>query len=410
MKPNITLISANFYPEDTAIGFFSSQMVDFLKNNNNQPTVISGFPYYPQWEIYHNYKDKPSFIIDIFNEIPVYRSKQFVPKRPTFFSRVRMMLSFLKGSIVNYRKIEKCDVVIVIVPFSLSIITGILLAKKHKAKLWIHIQDFEFDLAFESGILSKKNILTSFFHKAVLKFESYLFNRADIISSISNNMLVRAKSKSSVNNYYLFPNWISEKQISNTDEIHQYIDKNKFTLLYSGNIGDKQNWSFFIKVCKEIERTNLEVNVVIVGNGAFANNLKEMIKPFSFVKMYEPVPLDELGKLLNSADAHFLFQKTDVLDSVMPSKIMAMMASKRPSIITGHKNSEVATIFNKNNIGYYFSSENEEKIIDTLRELMNDKSKSEILGKNAYEYIINNFEEKTILGNMNAKLKSILNE
>jgi colanic acid biosynthesis glycosyl transferase WcaI len=126
--------------------------------------------------------------------------------------------------------------------------------------------------------------------------------------------------------------------------------------------------------------------------------------------MYEPVPLDELGKLLNSADAHFLFQKTDVLDSVMPSKIMAMMASKRPSIITGHKNSEVATIFNKNNIGYYFSSENEEKIVDTLRELMNDKSKSEIIGKNAYEYILNNFEEKTILGNMNAKLKSILNE
>lgn len=406
-KKNITLISANFYPEETAIGFFSSEMINYLQENGNNTSVISSFPYYPQWEIYSSYKNKPKYLQDYFNSIPVYRSKPKVSKNPSFFSRLKLMFTFLWGSYKNSKKINSCDIVIVIVPFTLSIITGIILAKKRKAKLWIHIQDFEFDLAFESGILSKKNIFTLLFKKCVLKFESYLLNKADIISSISNKMLEKAKNKSKVKEYYLFPNWISLKQVSFSNEVHPFISKDVFTLLYSGNIGEKQNWNLFLKVCREIKNINLQINIVIVGDGSFAKKLKVKIKEFDFIKFYDPVPLADLGLLLNSANAHFLFQKTTVIDSVMPSKIMGMMASKKPSIVVGHNDSEVALLFKNNNIGFYFSTENVNDIVDSIIKLKTDSTLSETMGKNAHDFIIQNYSENKILEDLTFKLNSL---
>ena len=50
MKNNITLIGINFYPEDSAIGLYSTQMAKYLSTDYDID-VITGFPYYPQWKI-----------------------------------------------------------------------------------------------------------------------------------------------------------------------------------------------------------------------------------------------------------------------------------------------------------------------------------------------------------------------
>lgn len=212
MPKNITIITANYYPEDTAIGFYTTQLSKYLKDKEYEINVITGFPYYPQWEIYDNYKNKNKQIVDYFENIPVYRNRQFVPSKPTFFKRIKMILSFVKGCFKNIKNIKETDLVFVIVPFTFSIIPAYFLAKKTKSKLWIHIQDFEFDLAFETGILSKKNIFTHLFKKSVLHLESFLLNRANIISSISENMINQAKRRSSQKPVFFFPNWISKNK------------------------------------------------------------------------------------------------------------------------------------------------------------------------------------------------------
>ena len=156
MKTNITLIGINFYPEDSAIGLYSTQMAEYL-DHSHEISVITGFPYYPEWEIREEYKEKTNYLIEQKNDIKIYRYKQYVPKNPTFKNRVFHLLDFTFGSIRNVLKIKKCDLVICVVPFTSSIALGLLLAKLRGAKVWVHIQDFEFDAAVESGLAGEAN-------------------------------------------------------------------------------------------------------------------------------------------------------------------------------------------------------------------------------------------------------------
>ena len=65
---NITIISNNYYPEDSGIGLYSAGMAEYLAQNHNVK-VITAMPYYPQWEIYAEYKSKPTYFSEIINNV-----------------------------------------------------------------------------------------------------------------------------------------------------------------------------------------------------------------------------------------------------------------------------------------------------------------------------------------------------
>ena len=282
------------------------------------------------------------------------------------------MLSLLLGTLINIRKIKSCDAIICIVPFTISILPAFLLKRRTNAKLWVHIQDFEFDLAFESGILSKNNFVIRSIRSLISIVEKMLLKQADIVSSISYNMLEKAKNKAPKANLFYFPNWINSEQLNfnETSKKHNYFNSKKFTLLYSGNVGEKQNWNLLLSLCSIIKDKDIEI--IIVGDGSYLKTLKEKTEKYEFVKFFPLVPFEELPLLLKSADVHFLFQKTDVLDTVMPSKLLGMLGSAKPCIITGNSNSEVARTFRENTIGFFFDNDDTKNILTAIEKIKNN--------------------------------------
>ena len=75
----LTLITGYFYPEDTAIGLYNTQLAEYLTAKGYQVQVLTGFPCYPQWRIDDNYSDKPVYYQETFNKIRILRYKQYVP-------------------------------------------------------------------------------------------------------------------------------------------------------------------------------------------------------------------------------------------------------------------------------------------------------------------------------------------
>lgn len=406
-QKTITVISAFYYPEDTAIGLYTTQFSNCLQAKGYKIKIITGFPNYPQWKIHPAYLNHSTYYSETINNIEIIRYKQYVPKKVDFKGRVLMMFSLFYGTIVNLRQVKQTDLVICIVPFTLSILPAIILTKIRKSKLWIHIQDFEFDLALDSGIMKNDNFFLNIF-KSILSFsERKLLNAADVTSSISFSMLQKIKEKSKHQEPYYFPNWVSSEKINPANfNPHPYIDSNKYTLLYSGNIGEKQDWQLCEKLCKLIDQKD-NIEIVIVGDGAYSNTLKERLNSFKFVKFFDPVPYEALSDLLCSADAHFLFQKQDVIDTIMPSKILGMMASSKPSIISGNVKSEVSNIIHQSKCGYYFSDTNPKTIYECILSLK-EKQDDITMGENAREYIMAAFSEEQILNNFYVKIKSTL--
>jgi putative colanic acid biosynthesis glycosyltransferase WcaI len=401
---NVTIIGINYFPEDTAIGKYSTQMAKYLALNGYKISVITGFPYYPFWEIKNNYKDKPTFHREIIDNITVYRYKQFVPKNPTFIKRIWHLFDFTFGAFINSFKIKQADLVIVIVPFTATILVGWLLKKRLKAKLWIHIQDFEFDAAKQTGISKRKN---DFLFRGLFNLEKYLLNKSDVSSSISNTMLEKLKNKTTRKIVY-FPNWV-EKEANDEGVKKQlfFFGKEKFKILYSGNIGEKQDWLFFIDFLNNLKKYS-DIEVCIVGHGSKKAWLEHQTKSFPFVKMYPPVPLNNLKELLGSADLHILFQKDEVLDTVMPSKILGMMASGKPSLITGYLESEVSKIIKESEGGIYLSN-NIKQLIKAFDKLYLDTQVRLEMGTKAKGYIVNNYAHDNILSKFEKEIQILLN-
>lgn len=404
MVKNITFITVNYAPEDTAIGLYTTQLAEFLFTKGFNVSIITAFPYYPQWKIRKEYRDKPKYYSEIINGVQIYRYKLYVPSKQSFFRRIIHIMSYTIGNYFTLRKIKKTDLVFCNIPFTTCVVLGLILKRRKKARLWTSIQDFEFDAAFETGLI-KESFVTNIFKKALKNIEVYLYKNSDIISSISYNMVARIKDKAPETNPEFFPNWVDVDFINpEKHKPHPYISKTKFTVLYSGNIGEKQNWDIYVSLAKKMSAYS-DIEFVLVGEGAYKDELLSILENenlLGFIKHYEPVPYENLSDLLCSADLHVLFQKSDVTDSVMPSKILGMMSSSKPSIITGDLSSEVAKHFElSQNWGFY---SNKDLIFENILKLKEDKNLQKELGRKARKYVVENFSKDMIL---NSFLKRI---
>ena len=401
LSNKITFIGLNFHPEDTAIGLYSSQWVQHLEAHDFDVSVITAFPYYPQWEIREEYKKKARFLREEKGKTKIFRYKQYVPRKPTFFKRILHIIDFTIGSFLNLYKIKESNLVISVVPFTSAVFLGYIQKKRFKAPLWIHIQDFEIDAALQSGLSNKLNVVFSM----LLKLEKWLFSKANIASTISINMLSKLEAKTNTQTFFL-PNWIDGESI-NPDKAsqHKYVSSKKKKLLYSGSIGDKQDWQAFLQFCEGLNDKKYEV--IVVGDGSKRAWLQKQINNISLVTWYPPVKSDELSNLLCGADLHLLFQKTDILDTVMPSKILGMMASGKPSLVIGNKDSEVKQIFEISNGGLFFNNYSN-TLVNAVEKLMECPYSCEKMGKAARSYVLLNFSKEEILNKMTEKVKTLL--
>lgn len=410
MIKDITFITVNYAPEDTAIGLYTSQLAEFLVTKGYNVSVLTGFPYYPMWKVHASYLDKPNYFTEVINGVTIHRSRFYVPENRNFFYRALHILSFNYNNFFNLKNIKKADLIFCNIPFTTNVMLGLMLKRRLKnAVLWTSIKDFEFDAAFESGLLTE-NFASKIFKKMLYKIERSLFMKSDIISSISYKMVDRIKMKAPETNPLFYPDWVDVDFIDPAHyKQHPYIPTDKFTVLYSGNIGAKQNWDIYIELAKKL-RVYDDIAFVLVGEGAYKTELLQRLEKenlMEFITYHEPIPYEDLADLLCSADLHVLFQKSEVIDSVMPSKILGMMSSAKPSVITGDMRSEVAKHINLSQGWGYYTNEDTEKIFQEILMLKGDRALQAALGQKARTYMMENFSKDMILNSFIEKIETL---
>ena len=92
----------------------------------------------------------------------------------------------------------------------------------------------------------------------------------------------------------------------------------------------------------------------------------------------------------------------------MPSKILGMMASEKPSIITGNEASEVGRIMEKSEGGSYFYKNSVLEVFLEIEKLSNNTDLCETTGVNARKFILTNFSEEKILNDLYSKIEKEL--
>ena len=210
--------------------------------------------------------------------------------------------------------------------------------------------------------------------------------------------------KTSIKGYY-FPNFIDLGSYKSSFTPHSYyLDSTRPNLLYSGNIGEKQDWAFFIRFC----HFNIEkFNFTIVGDGPKLKWIKKQLNKQKNVRFYRLVKSSELPRLLRSFDAHLLFHKNNILDSVMPSKLLGMMASKKPCFVKGNKESEIKKIIEVSESGIFFDDNNIEKTTKSIIKYLTNKKAIEKKKTVTENFLKENFSHEKILKDFKIAINNI---
>ena len=206
----ILIYSANFAPEPTGIGKYSGEMAEWLAAHGHNVRVVCSLPYYPQWKLNPAYAGR-AYRRDTWRNVAVWRAPIWVPASPTGIKRVLHLLSFAVASLpLMVRQIFwRPDVVVTVAPAFVCAPMGWLAARLAGARAWLHLQDFEVDLAFDMGLLSSKPV-----RGIVLRLERFMLRRFDQVSSISTRMVqtLQRKGVPKARTQY-FPNWVDVSRI-----------------------------------------------------------------------------------------------------------------------------------------------------------------------------------------------------
>jgi colanic acid biosynthesis glycosyl transferase WcaI len=394
----ILIYSANFAPEPTGIGKYSGEMAAWLAAHGHSVRVVAAPPYYPAWKVDPDYL-RPRYRRDQWHGVDVWRAPLWVPKIPTGPSRVFHLASFAVTSFpIMLRQIFwRPDVVLVVAPAFVCAPSALLTARLCGAEAWLHLQDFEVDVAFRLGLLRGKLL-----QRLILRMERWVLRRFDVVSSISSRMIERLLTKGvQQERTRYFPNWVDMSHVrpsiaSGSHRAQLGIAANAMVVLFSGSLGAKQGL-MMIPEAARILAERREIQFVICGDGVMKPQIEAAAAGMTNIHFLPLQPFHRLGELLAMADVHLLPQSPDAADLVLPSKLSGMLASGRPVIATCREGTELHSIVSMCGLAVP-PEEGATLAAAAIRKLSEEPEVRIEFGRRARAYAEANFERDAVLG------------
>jgi colanic acid biosynthesis glycosyl transferase WcaI len=392
----ILIYSANFAPEPTGIGKYSGEMAWWLAQHGHDVRVVCAPPYYPAWQVDKKYR-WPLYRRESWRGVDVWRTPLWVPKSPSGLTRILHLLSFAITSfpVMLWQIGWRPDVVLTVAPAFMCAPAGLLTAWLSNAKRWLHLQDFEVDVAFRLGLLKGKLL-----QRVILRVEGSLLRRFDTVSTISRRMIQHLVSKG-VNKARYFPNWVDLSRIkppkNGSYRAKLGIPEDAIVALFSGTLGGKQGLMVIPEAARLLQSRD-DIVFVVCGDGVMKPQLESAAVGLQNLRFMPLQPSGRVSDLLGIADVHLLPQSPDAADLVLPSKLCGMLASGRPVIATCRPETEIGEIVSQ--CGLVVPPENGAELARAIVKLADNSEARFQLGRRARSFAEENFERDAVLNTM----------
>jgi colanic acid biosynthesis glycosyl transferase WcaI len=399
----ILIYTANFAPEPTGIGKYSGEMAAWLVAQGHEVRVVAAPPYYPEWKLSKGYA-WPLYRREKWQGVDVWRAPIWVPRKPNGLTRVLHLMTFAISSIPTMllQILWRPEIVMTVAPAMVCAPTGWLIAKLSGGKAWLHIQDFELDVAFQMKLLKGRWLELMMF-----RAERSLLSWFDVVSTISNRMLDKLRVKGVADErMQLFPNWVDIAHVFPLTEPSNYrkemgISPNVKVLLFSGTLGGKQGLMVIPEAAKKLAHCK-DLMFVICGDGMMKQQLEMASVGLDNIRFLPLQPFERLGQLLGLADVHLLPQSPEAADLVLPSKLSGMLASGRPVIATCKLETEIARVVSK--CGLVVPPEDSDALVKAIEFLFENDVARMQLGVKARDYAKITFDKNNVLTRLENQL------
>ncbi len=392
-------------------------MATWLVAQGHSVEVITGFPYYPEWKLNPAYSGI-KFLSESWEGVRVHRVPHYIPNDGNVTTIRRLLLDFtlfacslaLWAKLIIRKRGALPDIIIAIYPPLASGIWPYVYSKILKTPWIIHIQDLQVDAAIQLGMIEK-----SFFGRTLYSVENFLLRSATRVSTITEAMSKRIKSKGiKAEKILLLPNWSDTSFIYPINRLtafrtHLGVADDQVLVMYAGAMGKKQGLTLVLNAAQALLE-DARFSFVMIGSGSDADELSSTAHQLGLSNMkFLPVQeKDKLNEVLGSADIHLVVQKADAADLVMPSKLTNILAAGRPSIVTAFPGTQLWEVIMSAETGVVVPPGDVLSFVEALKALAADTARRELMGKNARSYAEKNLEKNAILSRFNQELTQLI--
>ena len=169
------------------------------------------------------------------------------------------------------------------------------------------------------------------------------------------------------------------------------IDREKFTVVYAGNLGNAQNINIILDGAQMLP----QVQLVVFGTGGLEDDIRARIadEHLENVRLLPLQPYERVSQVYSLGDACIVSCKAGLGGSAMPSKTWSIMSCARP-VIASFDEGELKQILENNRCGVFTHAGNVQEFAEAIRSLEADPSKCSEMGQNARQFILDNLTKE----------------
>lgn len=312
------------------------------------------------------------------NNVSVYRvkdsdfDKNIFPRRIIKLTLLGLRLFFKSANLV-----KKNDTVLVVTnPATIIIFMRILKIFK-KFNLIILIHDVFPENLVVAKVLRSSNLLfkitLGLFNQAYTKADKLIVIGRDMCSFIENKLGAKCPPIVYIPNF-ADVNEIQPRPKKSNRILNESGLTDKFVILFTGNIGRAQDLPSIIRTM-ELLKEEKNIHLLIIGNGALENDIKQFIrqKSLSNITILSTMRREFSNDFLNAGDIGLVTLQKGRKGIGIPSKTYTFLAAAKPIIAIVDKGSEIYQMVHESGCGWWIEPGDP----FALKDLISDISKLE---------------------------------
>ncbi len=406
----LLLLCMNYAPERTGIAPFTTDLAEALVMRGHQVTVATTFPHYPEWETYADYRGK-RVMREMRNGVTVLRRRIYLPKRATALRRILYDSSLAAVAFWSGLQTRDADLILAVEPPIQAGAAARLLAQWKGVPYALWIQDLALEAAMSVGMMHASPAL-----RFGQWLESWSHARAKKMFLIADGFRENLESKGEMSDRLsVLPNWVDVKALRPADYSNGFrerygIGKDALLVLHSGNMGVKQALENVLRAAMCL-RGHAEIALVLVGDGSQKDALVARAKQEQLGNVYF-IPLqtrEDVPHMMSAADIFLVNQHPDLVEAVIPSKLLTYMAAARPVIVAAHPSSEAARQVRTANCGVQVAADAPAELAGAILKLGADPDARAAMGVRGRKFVETHFARESQLDAFENALMHCLN-
>ena len=356
MKKKLLIYAHYFYPDVASTGQILTELTEGMRDTFDI-TVICVVPSY-NGTVEERYKTKRIYREE-YKGMKIIRVRVPEFQKSNKISRIKNLVAYFINALLATFKIEKQDYIFTISqPPILGGVLGVLGKGIKGGRLIYNIQDFNPEQTMAVGYSKNKLLLNLVM--AVDKFSCKLSDKVIVVGRDMQETLKHRFNNKKVPKNVFINNWINEKDIYPLGQNHpkiinfkeKYNLKDKFIIMYSGNIGLYYDLENIIKVIGEFKDRE-DVIFAFVGDGTVKDKVEAYVNENNLNNVTF-IPYQDKTDLiysLNAADIHWVVNAKGIKGVSVPSKLYGVMAAGKPVLGVLDEGSEARLIVEESNCG-----------------------------------------------------------